>query len=31
LREMSRITLEKGHVVLDPREPLGQQGMPQTF
>lgn len=31
LREMSRITLEKGHIVLDPREPLGQQGMPQTF
>jgi hypothetical protein len=31
LREMSRITLEKGRIVLDPREPLGQQGMPQTF
>ncbi|MEY3894642.1 MAG: hypothetical protein RLZZ214_161 [Verrucomicrobiota bacterium] len=31
LREMSRITLEKGHIVLDPREPLGQQGMPPTF
>lgn len=31
LREMSRITLEDGRIVLDPREPLGQQGMPQTF
>lgn len=31
LREMSRITLEKGRIVLDPREPLGQQGMPQSF
>lgn len=31
LREMSRITLEDGQIVLDPREPLGQQGMPQTF
>jgi hypothetical protein len=31
LREMSRITLEKGSIVLDPREPLGQQGMPQTY
>jgi hypothetical protein len=31
LREMSRISLEKGRIVLDPREPLGQQGMPQSF
>lgn len=31
LREMSRITLEKGQIVLDPREQLGQQGMPQTY
>lgn len=31
LREMSRITIEKGHVVLDPRETIGQQGMPETF
>ena len=31
LREMSRIRIEKDSIVLDPREPLGQQGMPQTF
>ncbi len=31
LREMSRISLEKGRIVLDPREPLGQEGMPQSF
>ena len=31
MREMSRITLEKGRIVLDPRAPLGEQGMPQTF
>jgi hypothetical protein len=31
LREMSRISLEKGRIVLDPRGPLGEQGMPQTF
>lgn len=31
LREMSRIRIEKGSIILDPREPLGQQGMPQTF
>lgn len=31
MTKMSRITLEKGRIVLDPREPLGQQGMPQSF
>lgn len=31
LREMSRIKIEKGHVVLDPRETTGQQGMPKIF
>lgn len=31
MTNMSRITLEKGRIVLDPREPLGQQGMPQSF
>ena len=31
LRSMSRIRMEKGSLVLDPREPLGEQGMPQTF
>jgi hypothetical protein len=31
LRNMSRIRIEKGLLVLDPREPLGEQGMPQTF
>lgn len=31
LREMSRVTIEKGQVILDPRETLGQQGMPETF
>ena len=30
-REMARINIEKGKLVLDPREPLGQEGMPQTF
>lgn len=30
-QEMSRIHLEKGGVALDPREPLGEQGMPETF
>jgi hypothetical protein len=30
-QEMSRIHLEKGEIVLDPREPLGDQGMPQSF
>lgn len=29
--KMSRIRIEKGQLVLDPREPLGQQGMPDTF
>lgn len=28
---MSRIRFEKGNLVLDPREPLGQEGMPKTF
>lgn len=30
-REMSRITLEKDRLVLDPREPMGEQGMPKVF
>lgn len=30
-RKMSRIRFEKGNLVLDPREPLGQEGMPKTF
>lgn len=30
-REMARIKIEKGKLVLDPREPLGQHGMPKTF
>ncbi|MES2439643.1 MAG: hypothetical protein V4584_11275 [Verrucomicrobiota bacterium] len=29
--EMARIRIEKGNLVLDPREPLGSQGMPMTF
>lgn len=29
--EMSRIKIEKGNIVLDPREPLGAGGMPLTF
>ncbi len=29
--KMSRIRFEKGNLVLDPREPLGQEGMPKTF
>ena len=28
---MTRIKIEKGNLVLDPREPLGQEGMPKTF
>lgn len=28
---MSRVSLKKGRLVLDPREPLGAQGMPMTF
>lgn len=30
-REMSRIRIEEGHIVLDPRETLGNEGMPKTF
>ncbi len=30
-RDMSRIRIEKGKLVLDPREPLGQEGMPPGF
>jgi hypothetical protein len=30
-REMARIRLEKGAIALDPREPLGDQGMPKPF
>lgn len=30
-REMARIRIEKGQLVLDPREPLGHEGMPATF
>lgn len=29
--DMSRISIEKGKLVLDPREPLGQEGMPPGF
>lgn len=29
--KMSRIRFEKGNLVLDPREPLGQEGMPKSF
>lgn len=28
---MARVKIEKGRLVLDPREPLGQEGMPKTF
>ncbi len=31
LREMSKIQIKKGCITLDPRELLGQQGMPQNF
>jgi hypothetical protein len=31
LREMSKIQIKKGYITLDPRELLGQQGMPQNF
>lgn len=31
LTRMSKVKIEKGNLILDPREPLGQQGMPQTF
>jgi hypothetical protein len=30
-REMARITIENDRLVLDPREPMGQQGMPKVF
>ncbi len=30
-REMSRIRIEKDQLVLDPREPLGNESMPRTF
>jgi hypothetical protein len=30
-REMARIRIEDGSLVLDPREPLGDEGMPLTF
>ena len=29
--KMSRIRFEKGNLVLDPRQPLGEEGMPKTF
>ncbi len=29
--KMTRIRIEKGKLILDPREPLGERGMPQTF
>ena len=28
---MSKVTIEKGKLTVDPRESLGQQGMPETF
>ena len=31
LTNMARVKIEKGRLVLDPREPLGQEGMPPTF
>lgn len=30
-KEMSRIRIEEGQITLDPREPLGHQGMPSSF
>jgi hypothetical protein len=30
-RDMARITIENDRLVLDPREPMGQQGMPKVF
>jgi hypothetical protein len=30
-REMSRIRIEKDQLVLDPREPMGNESVPQTF
>lgn len=30
-QEMARVRLEKGGIALDPREPLGDQGMPKSF
>lgn len=30
-REMARIRIEKNQLVLDPREPLGHEGMPSVF
>ncbi|HEX7262319.1 MAG TPA: hypothetical protein VF258_10930 [Luteolibacter sp.] len=30
-KDMSRISIEKGKLILDPREPLGQEGMPAGF
>lgn len=30
-KEMSRIRIEQGQITLDPREPLGHQGMPASF
>ena len=30
-REMARITIENDRLVLDPRQPMGQQGMPKIF
>jgi hypothetical protein len=31
LSEMSRIKIQKGSLLLDPREPIGSQGVPQPF
>ena len=31
LSEMARVKIQKGSVVLDPREPLSSPGLPQTF
>ena len=28
---MTRVKIEKGNLILDPREPLGEEGMPKTF
>jgi hypothetical protein len=30
-RDMARITIENDRLVLDPREPMGQEGMPKVF
>ena len=31
IRDMARIKIEKGRLILNPQEPSGQQGLPQAF